>query len=79
MGYTLHKVVNDTKLEGEIEKLEGRAAIRGALAGWRDGPTETLGSSAKALYRLPHMGWNNLSNSATWALTDQKVAFEKQT
>lgn len=42
-GYTLHKVVNDTKL-GEVEKLEGRAAIRGALAGWSDRPTETFGS-----------------------------------
>ena len=70
MGYTLHEVVDDTKLGGEAGKLEGRAAIRGSLAGWRDRPTETLGSSAKVLYRLLHMGWNSLGNSVTWALTD---------
>lgn len=44
MGYTLRKVVNDTKLGEEVEKLEGRAAIGGALAGWGDRPTETFGS-----------------------------------
>lgn len=38
------------------EKLEGRAVIRGTLAGWGDRPTETLGNLAKALYRLPARG-----------------------
>lgn len=52
MGYILHKVMNDTELGGKVEKLVDRAAIRGALAAWRGRPTEALGSSAKALYRL---------------------------
>lgn len=47
VGYTLHKVVGDTELGGEVEKLEVRAAIRGPLAGWIDRPTEMLGSSSK--------------------------------
>jgi len=70
MGYTLHKVVNDTILGGEVEKLEGRAAVRGALAGRRDRPTEASGSSARELYGLQHIDWTILGNSATWALTD---------
>lgn len=44
MGYILHKVMNDKKLGGKMEKLEDRAAIREALAAWRCRPTETLGS-----------------------------------
>lgn len=56
MGYTLHKVVNDTKLGGEVEKLEGRAAIREALAGWRDNPTETLGGFSKGALQTPACG-----------------------
>lgn len=56
MGYTLHKVVNDTKLGGKIEKPEGGAAIRGALAGWRDRPTETLGSFSKGTLQTPAHG-----------------------
>lgn len=53
MCYTLHKVGNDTKLGGEAE---GRAVIRGTLAGWRNRPAKTLGNSVKVLYRLPAPG-----------------------
>lgn len=47
---------NDTKLGGKIEKPEGRAAIRGALAGWRDRLTETLGSFSKGTLQTPAHG-----------------------
>lgn len=55
VDYTFHKIVDSANL-GEIKKLEGRAVMRETLAGWRDGPAEILGSSAKAL-----------RDSCTWA------------
>ena len=48
VDYTFHKMVDGAKL-GEVKKLEGKAVIRGALVGWRDGPAEIPGGSAKAL------------------------------
>lgn len=55
VDYTFHKIVDGANL-GEIKKLEARAVIREASAGWRDGPAEIPGSSAKAL-----------RDSCTWA------------
>lgn len=48
MDYTFHKLVDGAKL-GEVKKREGKAVIRGALVGWRDGPAEIPGGAAKAL------------------------------
>lgn len=61
------------------EKLEGKAVIRGTLAGWRDRPTGNLGKLSKRPLQTPCPWAGIISATAlSWCWLTRKWFFERQ-